>query len=329
MREAIRSIAMCVAFALVAGMVGGCGSSDRVVARVDGDPIVKTVLSHWTAIGAAVDGPHPTGRATSSRRALGFLISAKWLTIEARELGLSVSARKARRQLEVLAYDQRAHTPYYGELPQDPELRRLLLSEKVRWPDRLWLMKLGMLATDLERERLAQAKHEISHAEVAGYYEVHGQEFFVPKRSDMDILGSYNRAVVVKARREIEAGKSFLTIARRVTIDPEAPNGVQHLIQGREEPPFEKVIFGAPPHVLVGPVHYGFYYLFRVYRATPAHRKPLAQVEAEIGRKLASTRASTKLRAAFEAKWAARTSCQAGYVVPRCRQYARLTPSSG
>jgi hypothetical protein len=78
------------------------------------------------------------------------------------------------------------------------------------------------------------------------------------------------------------------------------------------------VVFAAAPHVLVGPVRYGFYYLFRVVKAIPAHRKPLAQAEAAIRRKLAFRRASTELLAAFEAKWVARTRCRSGYVVAQC-----------
>jgi hypothetical protein len=75
MREAIRSITICGAFALVARTVGdGCGSSDPVVARVDRDPVVKTALNHWTAIGAAVDGPHAVRRPALERRTLGFLV---------------------------------------------------------------------------------------------------------------------------------------------------------------------------------------------------------------------------------------------------------------
>ena len=264
------------------------------------------------------------------RRILGFLISSKWLTAEARGLGLSVSEREAGKQLELLLYVQRTHTEYYDTLPREPTLRRLLLSPKVRSPDRLWLMTQGMLATRVEQARLSQAQREVSHTEVKRFYDSHPRQFVMPDESDMEILGNYKRAVVVKARREIESGTPFLTVARRVSIDPEAPNGLQHLVRGREEPPFERVVFAAAPHVLVGPVNYGFYYLFRVLKAIPAHRKPLAQVEAAIGRKLASRRASTKLLAAFERRWVARTNCRPAYVVPKCRQYlsasSRTTP---
>lgn len=320
MRATPRLVVVCAVVALAAAVIGGCGGSGSVVARVDGRPVTKSLLSRWTAIVAAVDRPAPTVHDALSRTTLGFLISSKWLTAEASELGIASSAHNARQQLELLEYDQRMNTPYYGELPRDPEIKALLLSQKVRWRDRLWLIELGLLSNAVEARRVAQARGEITHAEVAAYYETHGDEFLVLKESDMDILGSYDRAAVVKAKREIEAGTPFLAVARRVTIDPEAPEGVQHLILGHEEPPFEKVIFGARPHVLVGPVHYGFYYLFRVYKATPTHRAPLAQVEAKIRRKLALARASTKLRAAFEAKWIARTSCASGYVVPQCRR---------
>jgi foldase protein PrsA len=330
MRVTFRCIFVCGALALVAATAAGCGGSDPGVVRVGGDAIPKTTLNHWMAIDATVDGRPPAGQAASMRRILGFLISSKWLTAEAHELGLSVSEREASKQLGLLEFVQLTHAEYYDTLPREPTLRRLLLSPRVRSPDRLWLMRQGMLATRVEQARLSQAQREVSHTEIRRFYDMHPRQFVMPDESDMEILGNYNRAVVVKARREIESGTPFLTVARRVSIDPEAPNGLQHLVRGREEPPFERVVFAAAPHVLVGPVNYGFYYLFRVLKVIPAHRKPLAQVEAAIRRKLASRRASTRLLAAFERKWIARTNCRSGYVVPKCRQYpsasSRTTP---
>jgi hypothetical protein len=186
-------------------------------------------LCGWTTAGGArrVDAAN------------GFLITSKWLTAEARELGFSAPERAASKQLELLIYDQRTHTPYYGVLPRDPELRRLLLSGKAGWSDRLWLMRLGVLATDLERDRVSQARREISQAQVTRYYEAHGQQFFVPKRSDLEILGSYKRPVVVKARREVEARTPFVTVARRVTITRRLPTACSILSKGGRSRPLK------------------------------------------------------------------------------------------
>jgi hypothetical protein len=314
----IRGVLTLAAIALAA-VVCGCGSSDAVVARLRGDALYKTQLDHWVSVGAAVGGRSPR----SSDRVLSFLIAVKWLLGEARELGLTVPQQDASKQLEILMFDQRTGAPLSGlhGLPREPEARRLLLSPKVKRADRLWLMQLGLLGTRIEQERVTQAEREISHAQIASFYRSNSRLFHVLAQREIEILGNYKQDVVARAKREIEAGAQFLTLAHRVSMVPEAPEGLQHVIRGQEEPAFDKTIFAATPHVLLGPVKEGYYYIFKVLKATPAHRRALPEVEGAIRRRLASSRASTKLLAAFEAKWIARTSCRRGYIVSRCRQF--------
>jgi len=323
MRVAIRGILVLAALA-VAAAACGCGSSDVVVARVRGVALSKAELDHWMSVGAAAEGRAPGLKG----RMVSLLISTKWLSGEARELGLAVPRREAGKQLEILMFDQRTGAPLSGlyGLPREPEARRLLLSPKVKWPDRLWLMQLGLLGMRIEQKRVAQAEREISHAQIASFYRANGPLFHVLAQREIQILGSYKQNVVERAKREIEAGARFLTVAHRVSMVPEAPDGLQHVIRGQEEPAFDKTIFAATPRVLLGSVKEGYYYIFNVLKATPAHRQPLAEVEATIRRRLASRRASTGLLAAFEAKWIARTSCQSGYVASRCRQFSRSAP---
>jgi foldase protein PrsA len=318
MRVAIRGF-LALAGLMVVAVACGCASSNPVVARVGADALSKAELDHWISVGVAVEGRSPGLR----DRMLGFLISTEWLLGEARELGLTVSKQDARKQLEVLMFDQRTGAPRYGlhGLPRERDARRLLLSPKVKRPDRLLLMQLGLLAMGIDQKRLAQAEREISHGQIASFYRTKSQLFHVLAQREIEILGNYKQHAVKGAKREIEAGVRFLTVAHRVSMVPEAPDGLQHVIRGQEEPEFDKTIFAATPHVLLGPVKEGYYYIFEVLKATPGHRLPLARVQATIRRRLASRRASTKLLAAYEAKWAARTSCAPGYVVPRCRQF--------
>ena len=314
-------VVMLGAAGLVVMTASGCGGSGDAVARVGGETLSVAKLNHWMSVDAAVQGKPAGGETPLKSRALGFLISSSWLMGEARELGLRVSEGEATKQLELLRFDQVEGRPY-ERLPHDPELRRFLLSQTVGRSDRLWLMRLSMLAAQVEERYLSRAAREVPREEVARYYRENRRRYFLPQWRDLEILTSYDKSLVVRAKREIEAGKPFLDAARRMPEpDVEAPAGLQHLIAGHEEREFEEVIFAARPHVLVGPAKLAFYYLFEVLGGRPAYQQTLAEAEGQIRRQLAPQQASIKLLAPFEAKWIAQTDCRPGYVVQKCRQY--------
>lgn len=306
---------------LVAVATSGCGGSSEVVARVGGETLSMAELNHWMSVGAAVRGESAGATAPLKRQVLSFLISSRWLMGEARELGVRVSEGEATKQLELLRFDQVEDRPYQG-LPHYSKLRQLLLSKAVGPADRLWLMKLSMLAAHLEARSLSQAAREVPRAQIARYYDEHKPRYFQPEWRDLEILTSSDKALVIKAKREIESGTPFLDVARRMPApDPEAPGGLQHLVAGTEEREFEEVIFAAKPHVLVGPAKLAVYYLFEVLDGRPAHQQTLTQAEGKIRRQLAPRQALAKLLPSFEAKWIARTDCRPAYVVQGCRQY--------
>jgi hypothetical protein len=257
-------------------------------------------------------------------RALDLAILSRWSTGEAREERLSVSEEEASQQLELLRFDERTGTSYEG-LPHEPMLRRLLVSSRVATSDRLWLMRVALLEAKVERARHARAAQAVSREEVARFYREHKQRFLQPARREIEMLGSYSRAVVMKAKLEIEDGKPFLAVARRVSVDGEAPEGLENLVRGTDEAEVEDPVFAARPHVLSGPYKYILWFLFEVLKVVPAHQQTLAEAEGAIRRQLAPGVVASRLLPAFEAKWMARTSCRAGYVIARCRQYKTET----
>jgi hypothetical protein len=323
-----RAKAICVMTCSLAvlGVDGlGCGgASEQGVARVGRSPISKRTLGHWTSVSAAVDPALAASKTSARRRALDFLIASRWLTGEASEAGVRVSSVESRKQLELLRYDQLEGLTY-EPLPKDAQLRSLLTSSRVALADRLWLMRLSILAARIERLRLSQAQREVTREQIARFYGRHRRSFVQRAWRELEIIGNFHKAVVVRAKREVEAGASFLSVARRVSVDSEAPKGLQSLARGDEEPPFEKVVFGARPGVLVGPVEYGFFYIFTVPRSRPERQLTLAESENRIRRRLAEERASGDLLSAFERKWMTRTSCQPTFVVSRCGHHARAS----
>jgi hypothetical protein len=317
--RAIRLIAACSAVLLGVGYLGCGGGSDQVVARVAGSPIYMQMLSHWTSV-VTTAAPDPAGPATPSKaRALDFLIAAQWLVQEAHNVGVRVTAAESEKQLELLRFDQ-VERLSYAPLPKDTELRGLLMSSRVARADRLWLMRLSLLSVRIEGLRLSQARRNVTPQQIATYYREHRRSFVQREWRELEIIGNFHKAVVAKAKREVEAGANFLSVARRVSVDSEAPRGLQSLYRGQEEPPFEKVVFAAKPGVLEGPTEYGFFYIFKVLRAKPERRLTLAESEARIRRLLGGQQASGPLLPALEREWISRTRCVSGVAASRCRK---------
>jgi hypothetical protein len=258
--------------------------------------------------------------ASLKARAARLLITTSRVLEEARQTGLEVSMGRARDQLRLLRFEQLRQVAF-EPLPQDPELRSLLLAPHLAQPDAEWLMRLNLLAAKVEQARLNRAARELPRSQVAAFYALHRAQFVEPAMRDIEIIGNDDGAVVRKAKREIEGGMPFLDVARHASNDPEAPEGLQRLVQGTEEPPFEREIFGARAHVLTGPVKQVLSYLFVVLAGHPARQETLPQAEWTIRRRLAPRRAARILAPALEARWTAQTRCRPGYVVSGCSEY--------
>jgi len=308
---------------------GGGGSGD-VVAQVNGRPITKTTLDHWTSIQAANDqmASSQTGN-TPRQQALSFLISSEWTIGEAAELGVGVTDGEAQRQLTLFKYDQLEKFGEQGLFPKEAELKESLARRGLTRSDQLRLMKLNMLAAKIGQKRFSNTQQGIAPAQIAAYYEENKQRFVVPERRDLEWIVTYSKAVTTKAMREVQSGKNFLSVAKGVTLDPPTMTGLEPSFREKD---FAKQVFAAKPHVLVGPLRQSHnYYTFRVTKVTPARQQTLAQSEASIRRQLATRQqqqASASLAENLERMWTARTSCRTGYVVPKCRQYVGSTPAA-
>ncbi len=308
----------------------GCSSGDAV-AHVGGTAISKSALDHWSSIELTASGQAASGRGTHSQQALALLISADQLLGEAAAMHVTVSDKEVASRLSELEFDQ-ARSFQFEPASRTASFTRLLGRARETRSDRLLLLKLDLLAGRIEGKLLSQAERSLSRAEIASYYAKHKQRYVLPERRDLEVIGDYERPTIMKAKREVEAGADFLTVAKRVTLDQEAPEGLElHLARGEEEPEYDKVVFSAKPGVLYGPYLQAFYYIFKVLKVTPPIQISLAHSEAKIRRQIAAARQQQifgDFRHSMEQRWTARTDCRTGYVVPRCRQYVG-TASAG
>lgn len=324
--RAVRALALALSSSLA---LGACGSGDggassvgsapsaEVVAVSDGTPILRAPLAHWSAIELAGGA---RSSVTAERAALGLLLRGRWTSGEAAELGVAVGEKQTEAQLGIYEDDKTISTPY-GPIAREAAFVHLLDAPGLTHADALWLMRMNVLRLGVERVLTGRVERGIPKAELARFYAAHKRSFLIPRRIHMEILGSHEEAVVAKAKREIEHGADFLAVAKRVSIDTEAPEGLQDFFKGKEEPPFERVVFAARPGVLTGPEKYQLYYLFRVTKFTPSRQLSLAQADAAIRRRIARGRRAQieSMLRSLDERWAGTTRCTDASTGGDCR----------
>jgi foldase protein PrsA len=348
-----------VLFAIVAFAACGGIPGDAVVS-VDGKSITKDTFNHWMSVAAASSsssaGAKPTvpvppnytaciaqaataakatkGAKTPSQKelksqcetqykslqteVLGFLISSSWVLGEASSLGVKVPDKEVKKQFEKIKTQQ---------FPKAAEFQKFLSTSGQTVSDLLLRVKLNLLSSKIQ-QKIVKQKSKVTQAEIAKYYKENPKRFGVAEKRDLLIILTKTEAQAKKAKQEVESGKSFESVAKKVSIDPTSKsNGgkLPGVVKGQEEKALDTAVFSAQKGVLTGPVKTPFgYYIFEVQKITPGSQQTLKQAEASIKAQLTATHQQKALSTfvkEFKKKWMGKTECRAGYVVADCKSY--------
>jgi foldase protein PrsA len=256
---------------------------------------------------------------TLQQEAAGFLISSEWLLGEADSLGVSVSDAEVKAKLE-------------KSFSRPGELQKYLSSSHQTLSDALLRMKLSMLTTKIKQRVVKEREKGL----IAKYYKEHISQFSTGEKRDVLMIQANTKAQADKAKREIESGKSFESVAKRVSIEPEARHTggrLPGIVKGFYVEPVDKAVFAAKKGVLTGPIKSpDRYWLFEVQSAASGTRQALKQAEPTIKRQIASTEQESiinEFAAEFKKKWKAKTKCQPQYTMPDCNGYTEPEKRSG
>ncbi len=174
----------------------------------------------------------------------------------------------------------------------------------------------ALLAADRQGARAggAGSPSRASDAEIAAYYAAHRGDFARPERVRLRQILVEDRATADRVHGQIAAGADFAAVARRLAREPRGggsgsvggggPAGDLGGAVGIElsradlPPTYADTLFALKPGEVsrVIPAPYGFH-LFQVVEHLPAEVLPIAQVEEEIGVRLARQRADRRLAA--------------------------------
>jgi foldase protein PrsA len=342
---------------------GGGIPSDAVV-QVGSNPITKSTFEHWLSVAAAssatttgktaakpvlpvppnyteciahleATAPKPAkGQAKPTKaqlkseceqqytslkqEVLGFLISSEWVIGEASHLGVNVSDAEVKKEFEKIKSQQ---------FPKAAEFEKFLATSGQSVSDLLLRVKLNMLSSKIQK-KIAQGKGTVSKAEIEKYYKANMSRFGTPEKRSVAIILTKTEAEALAAKKEIESGKSFASVAKAKSIDPtsKAKGGLlTGVVKGQEEAALNTAIFSAKPNVLSGPVKTPFgYYIYEVKSVAPGNQQTLAQAESSIKQQLTATQqqaALSKFVKEFKKTWTAKTDCRPEFVVMDCKQY--------
>jgi len=346
-------------FALV-GLSACGGIPGNAVVSVDGKSITKDTFNHWMSVAAASSATTPgakpviplppkytaciasakaaakpaKGQAPPTEAALksqcaqqykslqqevlGFLISSNWVIGEAKSLGVKISDKEVKKQFEKIKSQQ---------FPKAAEFQKFLKTSGQTVSDLLLRVKLNLLSQKIQ-QKIVKQKSKVTQAQIAKYYKENPKRFGVAEKRNLLIILTKTEDQAKKAKQEVESGKSFESVAKRVSIDPASKsNGgkLAGVVKGQEEKSLDAAVFSAKKNVLTGPVKTPFgYYIFEVQTITPGSQQTLKQAEASIKSQLTATQqqaALSKFVKEFKKKWMSKTDCRAGYVVTDCKQY--------
>jgi len=355
--------------------LAACGSSgipSDAVVQVGSEPITNATFSHWLGVAASSSAqstgaktapkpvvpdpptfnacvahlqataakpakgqPKPTAAQLKSQceqqytalkqQVLGFLISANWVIGEAKDQGIKVTDAEVEKKFKELKTQQ---------FPKEADFQKFLTSTGQSVSDLLLRVKLNLLSQKIQQK--VAKKGTPTTAQIEKYYKENKQRFGQPEKRDIELILTKTQAQAEEAKKEIESGKSFASVAKKHSIDPASKaNGgkLPGVVKGQEQKALDAAIFSAKPNTLTGPVKTPFgYYIFEVTAVHPPSQQSLAQVKESIKQQLTAQQqqgALTKFVAEFKKKWEGRTECRTGYVVMDCKEYkAPKTPAT-
>jgi foldase protein PrsA len=355
---------------------GSSGIPGNAVVQVGGTPITKTAFQHWIGVAAisgdtsagralavkpaAPEPPEYTACVAHlnetaqaelaakrlkvlpttaklktacaqqyknlSQEVLGFLISSQWVIGESSSLGVKLTDAEVKKQFVKIRSQQ---------FPTAAEFEKFLSSSGQTVSDLLLRVKLNMLSQKIQ-QKIVKSKGTVSQAQIQKYYNENTSRFGAPEKRSVELVLTKTEAAAKSAKKEIESGKSFASVAKRVSVDPvsKIKGGlVPEVTKGEQEKSLDAAIFSAKASVLSGPVKTPTgYYIFEVQSIKAASQQTLAQVQTSIKQQLTATQqqqALSKFVKDFKTKWLAKTDCRAGYVVTDCKQYKAPKTGTG
>jgi foldase protein PrsA len=247
---------------------------------------------------------------------LQFLILANWVTGEAKDQGLKVSAKEK----------EDAFTKAKKEtFPKPADFDKFLKQSGMTVADARFQVSFNTVYVKLREKAIKRAK-KVTDKDVAAFYAKNKARFAQPETRDLRVVLTKTKPKAEKVRKALLSGQSWKVVAKKYSIDPASKDQAGTLsgvAKGSQEKAFDDALFAAPKGKLSGPVKVQFgYYVFKVQKVTPAKQQTLKEASPAIKQELLAQNqkaADDKFNKDLRAKWKAKTNCRNGYIMDQCK----------
>ena len=255
-----------------------------------------------------------------------LLIQNEWVEGEAKEQGVKVSEADVKK-----AFAQQKKQSF----PKEKDYQEFLKTSGFTEADILFRVRLEQLSNKL-REKVVKGKDKVDDKQIQAYYDKNKARFAQPERRDLRVVLTKNEGRANEAKRALEGGGSWQSVAKRFSIDQASKNQGGKLLavaKGQQEPALDKAVFAAKRNQLTGPVKTQFgFYVFEVQKITPKSQQSLEQAKATIRGILASEnqqKALNKFIDDFKKQWKEETVCAKSYVTADCSNAPKKKSTTG
>ncbi|HTU86672.1 MAG TPA: peptidyl-prolyl cis-trans isomerase [Solirubrobacteraceae bacterium] len=355
------------AFFVLAVAVAGCGSGvpGNSVADVAGNPITTQAFNHWMFVAAKSqaaeepgqpvivpnDPPQFTKCIADVRKAIPSLAKTKAATLRTACQQQFTSLSSSVMDFLITAYWYQADAHKLGVKVTNAEVQNAFAAAKKQtFPTAAgfnsFLSETGQTLDDIVyrfkintivQKLVARYTKPVTQANIVAYYNSHPTQFSTQESRDMRIVLTTSSAQADAAKKALQSGQSWTTVAKKYSTDPTTKNNgglLTGVTQGQQDAALTKAAFAAPVNQLIGPVKGQFgYYVVEVTKVTPATHKTLAEATKTIKSQLTTTQSQTAQTAvANQAKkdWLSQTTCRAEYAMADCKGYkAPKTATTG
>jgi parvulin-like peptidyl-prolyl isomerase len=254
-----------------------------------------------------------------------FLILEKWVTGEAEDQGVTVSAATADKEFE---------TAKKQSFPKEKDFQDFLKQSGMTLADAKFQVRFNTVYRKL-REKAVKNAEKVTDEGIKNFYAKNKARFATPATRDLRVVLTKTEARANEAKQALENGQSWTTVAKRYSIDQASKNQGGSLLgiaKGTQEKSFDTAIFSAAKGKLTGPVKTQFgFYVFQVQKITAAKQQTLKEATPAIKQQLDAQNkqeADDKFNTALRKKWKARTNCADAYVMAQCKNAPKAKTST-
>jgi foldase protein PrsA len=247
---------------------------------------------------------------------LSFLIRSTWLDNEAKAMKINVPDKDVQKQID--AAKKQA-------FPKPADFQNFLTKQGLTEADVFFQQRSQLLEQKITA-KVTKGKDKVTDAQIQAYYDKNKQRFATPERRDLRIVLTKDKAKAAQAKKALDSGQSWTTVAKKYSID-QASKGqggkLAGVAKGQQEQALDAAVFAAPKGKITGPVKTQFgWYVFTVTKVTAAKQQSVDQAKASIKQILASSnqqKALTTFGKDYRNRWKGKTDCRKGYVTDDCK----------